>query len=353
MRVDYGKTYLLRMINNVMNNIMFFRIANHNITVVGSDGAYTKPFTSDYISISPGQTIDFLLQANQQPSHYYMASRDFTIAGKAGNTTTTAIVEYTGNYSAPSSPLLPNLPDVNDNLAATSFTQRLRSLTTKDHPIDVPKNVSNNFFFTLSVNAIPCPLNVLCDGPEGGRFRASINNITFVQPRTDILQAYYNRIQGVYGDDFPSNPPFAFNYTMEVVPRDLWVPRNGTEVRVLEYDSTVEIVLQGTSILGGTYHPMHLHGYSFYVVGSGNGNFNRSMDPLSYNLVDPPLVNTIAVPTNGWTAIRFRANNPGVWLMHCHLERHVSWGMVMAFIVKNGKSPDERMLPPPPDMPRC
>ncbi|GFP79021.1 laccase-14 [Phtheirospermum japonicum] len=353
LRVDYGKTYLLRMINNVMNNIMFFRIANHNITVVGSDGAYTKPFTSDYISISPGQTIDFLLQANQQPSHYYMASRDFNIGGEAGNTTTTAIVEYTGNYSAPSSPLLPNLPDVNDNLAATSFTQRLRSLVTKDHPIDVPKNVSNIFFFALSVNAIPCPLNVSCDGPEGGRLRASINNITFVQPRIDILRAYYNRIRGVYGDDFPSNPPFAFNYTMEFVPRDLWVSQNGTEVRVLEYDSTVEIVLQGTNILGGTYHPMHLHGYSFYVVGSGNGNFNRSRDPLSYNLVDPPLVNTIAVPTNGWTAIRFRANNPGVWLMHCHLERHVSWGMEMAFIVKNGKRPDERMLPPPPDMPRC
>ncbi|KAI7757415.1 hypothetical protein M8C21_016051 [Ambrosia artemisiifolia] len=68
----------------------------------------------------------------------------------------------------------------------------------------------------------------------------------------------------------------------------------------------------------------------------------------------PQLVlNTIAVPQNGWTAIRFRANNPGVWFMHCHFERHVSWGMEMVFIVRNGKGEHERMLPPPKDMPKC
>ncbi|GKE23711.1 putative laccase, partial [Tanacetum coccineum] len=65
------------------------------------------------------------------------------------------------------------------------------------------------------------------------------------------------------------------------------------------------------------------------------------------------LMQTIAVPQNGWTAIRFKADNPGVWFMHCHLERHVSWGMGMAFIVMNGKTKNARVLPPPPDMPPC
>ncbi|KAL6578297.1 hypothetical protein OROMI_010625 [Orobanche minor] len=348
--VDYGKTYLLRMVNAVMNNIMFFRIADHNLTVVGSDGAYTKPFTSDHIAISPGQTIDFLLTANQNPSHYYMASRAYAIAGTSDNTTTTAIVQYRGNYSAPSSPLLPNLPDFNDTLASTSFTGRLRSLATGDHPIDVPQNVNEHLFYTLSINNIPCPLNDTCGGLRLG---ASINNITFVQPRIDILQAYYNRVSDVYGDDFPSKPPFVFNYTEDLVPVAYEIPENGTEVRVLKYNSTVEIVFQGTNVVAGIYHPMHLHGHSFYVVGWGNGNFNKSRDPLSYNLVDPPLMNTIAVPRNGWTAIRFKANNPGVWLLHCHLERHISWGMETAFIIENGKSADAKMLPPPPDMPRC
>lgn len=82
-------------------------------------------------------------------------------------------------------------------------------------------------------------------------------------------------------------------------------------MKVLEYNSTVELVLQGTNLAAGTNHPMHIHGYSFYVVGWGFGNFDKDKDPLGYNLVDPPLQNTIAVPKNGWATIRFKADNPG------------------------------------------
>ncbi|KAL3640786.1 hypothetical protein CASFOL_015754 [Castilleja foliolosa] len=307
--VDYGKRYLFRMVNAVMNNIMFVKIANHNITVVGSDGAYTKPFTSDYITISPGQTIDFLLEANQQPSQYYMAARVYAVAGTFDNSTTTAIIEYSGNYTSPSSPPLPTLPDFNDTFASANFTGRLRSLANENHPIDVPLNATTILFFTLSINLQPCA-NDSCAGPFGERLLASVNNITFQHPRIAILEAYYNRIRGVYGDDFPSQPPESFNYTADFIPRDLWRTRNGTEVRVLEYNSTVEIVFQGTNTVAGIDHPMHLHGQSFYVVGWGFGNFDKDIDPLNYNLVDPPLQNTIAVPRNGWSAIRFRASNP-------------------------------------------
>ncbi|XP_022880078.1 laccase-14-like [Olea europaea var. sylvestris] len=349
--VDFGKTYLLRMVNAVMNNIMFFKIANHNITVVGSDASYTKPFKSDYITIAPGQTIDMLLEANQNPSHYYMASRVYASAGNYDNTTTTAIVEYRGNYTPPASPLLPSFPDFNDTNASVNFTGQLKSLANKKYPVDVPLNVTTKLFFTLSINLIPCANNSC--GTFNGRLSASVNNITFQLPRVDILQAYYRRIRGVYGNDFPNNPPFQFNYTQDFVPQDLWAPQNGTEVVVLDYNSTVELVFQGTNTVAGIDHPMHLHGYSFYVVGWGFGNFDRDRDPLNYNLIDPPLMETIAVPRNGWTAIRFKANNPGVWFMHCHFERHISWGMGMAFIVRNGKSRHAKILPPPPDMPRC
>lgn len=61
---------------------------------------------------------------------------------------------------------------------------------------------------------------------------------------------------------------------------------------------------------------MHLHGYNFYVVGSGTGNYNSTKDTPGYNLVDPPEMNTVGVPKNGWVAIRFRADNPGECLIH-------------------------------------
>lgn len=347
--VNQGNTYLVRMVNAAMNNILFFAIAKHNITVVGSDGAYTKPIKRDYIAISPGQTIDFLLEANQEPDRYYIAAKAYA---SPDNRTTTAIVEYQGNNSTTISsrpPIFPDLPASDDIIASFNFTKSLRSLANNEHPIDVPNGTNmTKLFFTLSVNLIPCETEG-CDSTA--RLRASVNNISFVQPRISILQAYYNRSVGIYGDDFPDNPPLEFNYTSDDLPSELLTPDLRTEVKVLDYDTEVEIVFQSTNLLSGIDHPIHLHGYSFYVVGSGLGNYNASN--ARYNLVDPPLINTIAIPRNGWSAIRFKANNPGVWFMHCHFERHVSWGMGMAFIVKDGKLPQEKMLPPPPGQPRC
>ncbi|KAJ9675337.1 hypothetical protein PVL29_024332 [Vitis rotundifolia] len=352
--VDYGKMYLLRIINVDMQDILFFSIAKHQITVVGTDASYTKPLARDYIAISPGQTIDVLLEANQSPDHYYMAARAYSSAKgvEYDNTTTTAVVQYNGNYT-PSPPSLPFLPDYNDTNASVNFTGSLRSLANKDHPVDVPTNITTQLIFTVSVNTFPCPINRTCKGPNGTMLAASVNNISFVNPKIDVLEAYYYHINGVFGTRFPSFPPYVFNFTAEYLPLLLELPNRWTEVKVLDYDSVVELVFQGTNLVAGTDHPMHLHGYSFYVVGWGFGNFNKDKDPLGYNLVDPPLQNTIAVPKNGWTTIRFKADNPGVWLMHCHIERHLTWGMDMVFIVKNGPSPEVQLLPPPPDMPPC
>ncbi|TKY46122.1 Laccase-15 protein [Spatholobus suberectus] len=80
LNVDHGKTYLLRIVNAAMNLVLFFSLSKHNLTVVGTDSSYTKPLTTDYICISPGQTVDALLCANQEPNDYYMAARAYSSA---------------------------------------------------------------------------------------------------------------------------------------------------------------------------------------------------------------------------------------------------------------------------------
>ncbi|OWM71981.1 hypothetical protein CDL15_Pgr017864 [Punica granatum] len=105
----------------------------------------------------------------------------------------------------------------------------------------------------------------------------SLNNMSWPNPSTDVLMAYYS---GYYTDNFLDWPLAFYNFTADDPPKD----------------TTAD-------------HPMHLHGYSFYVVGSGYRNFNNETDPKDYNLVDPPEVNTFSVPKNGWIAITFRANN--------------------------------------------
>ncbi|KAM7511307.1 hypothetical protein LguiB_010182 [Lonicera macranthoides] len=353
LNVDYGKTYLLRMVNAAMNDILFFAIANHKLRVVGADGSYTKPLTSDYVVIAPGQTLDCLLYANQPPNRYYMAARAYSSSNVIAfdNTTTTGILQYSGYYYVSPSLPLPYLPSYNDTNAAFEFLGNLRSLAINiNHPIPMTPNTA--IISTISINTFPCPNNT-CAGPNGTRLGASMNNISFVNPPVDILEAYYNNINGIFDDRFPSLPPLIFNFTADYLPVSLQVPERGTVVRVLEYNTTVEFVFQGTNLVSGIDHPMHLHGHSFYVVGYGFGNFNKSKDPLNYNIVDPPFRNTVVVPRNGWAAIRFTANNPGVWFMHCHLERHLTWGMDTALLVLNGPSEADSLLPPPPDMPPC
>lgn len=46
-------------------------------------------------------------------------------------------------------------------------------------------------------------------------------------------------------------------------------------------------------------------------------------------------------------------NVAGVWLLHCHIERHTTWGMNMVFLVKNGDDPQSRILDPPHDLLKC
>ncbi|XP_062004299.1 laccase-15-like [Rosa rugosa] len=352
--VDQNKTHLLRIVNAAMNSILFFSVANHNLTVVAADAAYTAPISTPYITISPGQTIDALLFTDQQPGSYYMAARAYqgNLAIGFDNTTTTSIVEYKdGNGNGKTPPLFPYLPYYNNTNAAFGFFNSLKSLAINQ--TDVVKTTTTRMVSTVSVNTLPCLGNQTCEGPNGTRLAASMNNISFVDPRVDILQAYYYYIKGVYKEGFPDFPPLIFNFTAEDFPLILEIPERDTKVKVLEYGSDVEIVFQNTNLVAGIDHPMHLHGHSFHIVGTGFGNFDVKKDPLSFNLVDPPLRNTVTVPLSGWAAIRFKARNPGVWYLHCHLERHLTWGMHTVFIVKNGKHPNETLLPPPPDMPPC
>lgn len=347
MEVEQGKTYLLRLINAALNDELFFAIAGHNMTVVEIDAVYTKPFSTQALLIAPGQTTNVLVRANQIPGRYFMATRPFMdVPIPIDNKTATAILQYKG---IPNTiiPTLPNLPRPNDSAFAFSYEEKLRSLNSPQFPAKVPLKVDRHLFYTIGLGRNACPSCI-----NGTRLTASLNNISFVMPQVGLLQAHYFNMKGVYTTDFPDNPPTPFNYTGAPLTANLGTSK-GTRLSRISFNSTVELVLQDTNLLTVESHPFHLHGYNFFVVGTGIGNFDPTKDPAKYNLVDPPERNTVGVPTGGWTAIRFRADNPGVWFFHCHLELHTGWGLKTAFVVGDGPGPDQKVLPPPNDLPPC
>lgn len=347
LQVENGKTYMLRIINAALNEELFFKVAGHQLTVVEVDACYTKPFKTNTILIAPGQTTNVLITADQGSGKYLVAASPFMDSPIAvDNSTATATLHYAGTLST-SLTTLTKPPPQNATPVASSFTDSLKSLNSVKYPAKVPLKIDHSLFFTVGLG-----LNACKTCSSGNQVVAAINNVTFVMPKTALLEAHVFNKTGVFTDDFPGDPPTSFNYTGNLTTANL-ATTTGTRLYRLAYNSTVQLVLQDTGFISTENHPIHLHGFNFFAIGRGLGNYNSKTDPQKFNLVDPVERNTIGVPSGGWVAFRFRADNPGVWFMHCHLEIHTTWGLKMAFIVDNGKGPNQSILPPPSDLPKC
>ncbi|KAJ9537266.1 hypothetical protein OSB04_029999 [Centaurea solstitialis] len=327
LKVKPGKTYLLRLINAALNDELFFSIANHTLKVVEADAIYVKPFDTETLVLAPGQTTNVLLKTKSKfpGANFLMSARPYvTGQGTFDNSTVAGILEYESSIPMKNLPLFkPALPSLNDTSFMSKFSNRLRSLASAKFPANVPQKIDKHLFFTIGLGTSPCEKNKTCQGPNGTRFAASINNVSFVQPTTALLQShYFDQSKGVYSPYFPINPLHWFNYT-GTPPNNTFVS-NGTKLMVLPFNTSVELVMQDTSILGVESHPLHLHGFNFFVVGQGFGNYNPNKDPKNFNLVDPIERNTVGVPSGGWVAIRFLADNPVCFIIN------LVWSMVHA-----------------------
>ena len=63
-------------------------------------------------------------------------------------------------------------------------------------------------------------------------------------------------------------------------------------------------------------HPMHLHGHEFQVVEIDGTRFAGAVR------------DTVLVPPGRRVVVAFDANNPGLWVLHCHLLYHLEAGML-------------------------
>ncbi len=66
--------------------------------------------------------------------------------------------------------------------------------------------------------------------------------------------------------------------------------------------------------LGMDHHPIHLHGNTFYVTGTEGGRAPESTWRPE---------NTVLVGVAQARDVEFDANNPGDWMLHCHLPHHM------------------------------
>ena len=77
-------------------------------------------------------------------------------------------------------------------------------------------------------------------------------------------------------------------------------------------------------------HPIHLHGHDFVLLAQQARPFSPD-DPKNgtFNYANPPRRDVALLPVGGYIAIGFKTDNPGVWIIHCHIAWHASSGLAM------------------------
>ncbi|MFS7934452.1 putative laccase [Helianthus anomalus] len=134
---------MLRIVNAALNEELFFRIANHKLIVVEVDAVYVKPFTTNTILISPGQTTNTIITTTQKVHKYLVAVSPFMDAPiVVDNLTITASLHYSGVHQV--SP-----PPQNSTKVANNFINFLKSLNSLKYPAKVPLTVDNSLFSQL------------------------------------------------------------------------------------------------------------------------------------------------------------------------------------------------------------
>ncbi|KAF8403524.1 hypothetical protein HHK36_011628 [Tetracentron sinense] len=326
-----NKTYRLRVASTTSLASLNLAVGNHKMVVVEADGNYLQPFAVDDMDIYSGETYSVLITTDQNPSMNYWVS--VSVRGRHPQTPPgLTILNYHPNSPSklPTSPL-PVSPRWDDYVHSKSFTNKILALQGSPRP---PVHYNRQVFLLNTQNKI------------NGYTKWSINNISLVLPATPYLGSIKFGLKGAFDH---KSPPENFSNHYDVM-RPPINPNSthGSGIYKFNFNSTVDVILQNANALSenvSEIHPWHLHGHDFWVLGYGEGKFSEK-DVKKFNLKNPPLRNSVVIFPYGWTAIRFVADNPGVWAFHCHIEPHLHMGMGVVFsegIERIKKIPNEAL----------
>jgi FtsP/CotA-like multicopper oxidase with cupredoxin domain len=295
MAFNASKTYRLRIINSGMLGGFSFTISGAVMTVVEVDGGVPveQRSASSVGTLYPGQRIDVILSWTAKEVEPALAISLDESAFRYPNPALTASQSFPvfldGNHRKSSSADCEHHVDL----------LRLRAASA----IAIPQKADK----TLVLYTTTLKLARLSNIPHG-----FINQTTWS----------------------PQSPPL-LNLSRSSYDKNQLVPF----VPLTTPPTWIDIILNN---LDDDAHPFHLHGYSPYVLATYGTDFGwGSWNPFSGD--EPPggaletdrpvRRDTILVPRRGYAVLRFRADNSGVWLFHCHVLWHLGSGMAMAFEV--------------------
>ncbi|KAJ3319438.1 ferroxidase fet3 [Boothiomyces sp. JEL0866] len=305
-----GKRYRLRFINMAAFATFNVSIAGHSMRVIEVDGTVTdgrQQGTSLFINVA--QRYSVIVVADQKPQQYVLSA---------------SLLENSPFTSLPIEKEDAGL--VKTAIAFVNYKSCGR--LGKDYPVHPLQDIDTTAVAPLD------PVKV----PESTR---TVNfEFIFQNTDSDPVNRAYVSFDGLKTNNsflFPTGTPAIVDVVQnKVLTKDLAPSLNAVEI---SNGDVVDIVIISHD---GGEHPLHLHGHDFWIMGQGTADSNDKI-PTSFDVTDPVKRDTVTVPScntdaNGacigiaYTVLRFVADNPGIWNLHCHIDWHLVAGLGMTFI---------------------
>ncbi|KAI8634433.1 multicopper oxidase [Xylariaceae sp. FL1651] len=291
--VQPGKTYLFRMINIGAFAGQYIWFEGHNMTIVEVDGVYHQPAEAEMIYISAAQRCSFLVTTkNETTANYaFVASMDTTLFDTLPadlNYNVTGWLVYDDAKPFPEPALVDELNPFDDITLIPYDNLTLYGEPTKTIELDV-----------------------IMDNLGDGINYAFFNNVTYKAPKVPSLYT------ALSAGELATDPSIYGSFTNSFV---------------LEKGEIVQIIVNN---LDSGRHPFHLHGHHFQALYRSEeeaGTFEDSNITEADFPTTPMRRDTFVLYPDGNIVLRFRADNPGVWIFHCHIEWHVTSGLIATMI---------------------
>ncbi|KAI1650114.1 Cupredoxin [Daldinia loculata] len=291
--VEAGKTYRFRIINWSAMFSTFIQFDSLDMDVISIDASYVQRQTAQQLRISAAQRFDALITIPEDADRNYPYLVALDVNEDFAEKNPPRPIIYPFNVTG----ML--VTDSNKDTSGTVTVQKFEPFDdTTFQPHDnesvyepVDKQLVLNFDYCFDVNDYP---------------RACFNDTTYIAQKVPALYTAAslgenNTETAAYGQ---------------------------VNAFIVEYGEILEIIVNNNN---DAIHPFHLHGHQFQVLARPESQTGNWSADVAINDI-PPRRDTVAINPKSYAVFRIKADNPGVFLFHCHVEWHVEMGLSITLI---------------------
>lgn len=295
---ESGKTYRLRIINMSATSYFRFSVDEHDLQIIQTDFGKTNGSYAQWVPLAPAQRIEALLHTKKdQTDNVWIRSVSMTKCMGGLKDGVSEEVKAVGVFGKKH-----QQPKSN----AHKFTSKEDCYMLEPHQY-APYNHSPAHRHPVQVTRLAGTLAMNKQHIATGY----INNQTY--------------------DVQPQMTPTLFELMKGKNASELSADRNAY---VLHKRGPVHIYFDG--IQDGDPHPYHMHGHTFKVLGIVPSPFDPK-NTTGLNFDKPAHMDTILVPGKHTAVLEIEVDNPGAWMVHCHMDWHLNRGFAAQLV----ELPDE------------